>query len=138
MTDQTRRSFMRMSTNAILAACGLLGLDGLRRYLSYSSEPAPLTELVVGPASDYPLGSRTVLPGIPALLIHDQEGYSALSLVCPHLGCTVNDTPEGLVCPCHGSRFDAQGAVLRAPAREPLRLLGVEVTPEDEIRVILG
>ncbi|MBK8137200.1 MAG: Rieske (2Fe-2S) protein [Anaerolineae bacterium] len=127
-----------MSTNAVLAACGLLGLDGLRRYLSYSSEPAPLTEYVVGPASDYPLGSRTVLTRIPALLIHDQEGYSALSLVCPHLGCTVNDTDEGLVCPCHGSRFDAQGAVLRAPAREPLRVLRVEVTADDELRLILN
>jgi Rieske Fe-S protein len=43
-----------------------------------------------------------------------------LSLVCTHLGCTLNVTPVGLVCPCHGSCFDRSGQVLKGPAISPL------------------
>jgi glycine/D-amino acid oxidase-like deaminating enzyme/nitrite reductase/ring-hydroxylating ferredoxin subunit len=44
------------------------------------------------------------------------------SAVCPHLGCIVswNSTESIWNCPCHGSRFDARGAVLNGPARSDL------------------
>ncbi len=47
----------------------------------------------------------------------------ALSLRCTHLGCTVAlDRAAGeLVCPCHGSRFALDGAVVAGPAENPLR-----------------
>ncbi|MBU5638425.1 Rieske (2Fe-2S) protein [Geomonas sp. Red69] len=44
----------------------------------------------------------------------------ALNLVCTHLGCTVNVTPAGLVCPCHGSEFDREGRVVKGPADRAL------------------
>lgn len=46
----------------------------------------------------------------------------ALSMECTHWGCDVDwlaDKAE-LECPCHGSRFDADGKVLEGPADEPL------------------
>jgi cytochrome b6-f complex iron-sulfur subunit len=46
----------------------------------------------------------------------------ALTAICTHQSCTVEwDTSEKFVCPCHGSQFDATGAVLRGPAATPLR-----------------
>ena len=138
MIDDSRRGFLKLATHALLAASGMLGLSGLLRYLSYSSEPPPKTEFDLGSASDYPTGSRTLLPDVPALLIHTEAGYSALSLACPHLGCTVAETSGELVCPCHGSRFDADGAVLRGPARQALRTLRVEVTADDHLRLYLN
>jgi cytochrome b6-f complex iron-sulfur subunit len=60
-----------------------------------------------------------------ALLQEDGRIY-ALSLVCTHLGCTVNVTAGDLVCPCHGSVFNRQGVVLQGPAAYPLRALAVE------------
>ncbi len=48
--------------------------------------------------------------------MRDDSGFYALSLVCTHLGCTVTVTEDDLACPCHGSRFDRQGKVLKGPA----------------------
>lgn len=47
----------------------------------------------------------------------------AVSRTCTHQGCTVllPDAPEQtLDCPCHGSRFTVQGAVVNGPAERPL------------------
>jgi Rieske Fe-S protein len=47
---------------------------------------------------------------------------SVLTATCTHQQCTINSY-ENLVfqCPCHGSRFDANGTVQRGPATANLR-----------------
>jgi cytochrome b6-f complex iron-sulfur subunit len=134
-TNISRRDFLKLTRTALLAASGLLGLGGLIRFLSYSSQPAAPTEFDLGPASDYLQGSRTVLPEVPALLIHGESGFTALSLVCTHLGCTVESTPDGFACPCHGSRFDLQGKAVRGPASKALVTLHVEVAPDENLHL---
>lgn len=54
----------------------------------------------------------------------------ARSLRCTHLGCRVRATAEQLVCPCHGSRFDRQGARLAGPARGDLVALALRRTDD--------
>jgi Rieske Fe-S protein len=48
----------------------------------------------------------------------DDGGLHALSPVCTHLGCIVawNQAERSWDCPCHGSRFGRDGAVLHGPA----------------------
>jgi Rieske Fe-S protein len=44
------------------------------------------------------------------------------SAVCPHLGCHVqwNAAEQSWDCPCHGSRYDAEGAVMNGPSTQDL------------------
>ncbi|GAA1954502.1 hypothetical protein GCM10009738_30340 [Kitasatospora viridis] len=71
-------------------------------------------------------GSATVTDpatGDAVYLVQPSAGqYCGLSSICTHSGCTVNPPQGGqLLCPCHGSRFDAAtGAVLAGPAVTPL------------------
>jgi Rieske Fe-S protein len=47
--------------------------------------------------------------------------YYALSAICTHQGCTVEEKGSRFVCPCHGSTYDRSGSVLKGPADQPLR-----------------
>ena len=61
-----------------------------------------------------------VRQGLTKLAVHrDEHGaLHSLSAVCTHLGCIVHwNSLEGTWdCPCHGSRFGIDGAVLNGPA----------------------
>ena len=53
----------------------------------------------------------------------DESGkMHKLTAVCPHLGCIVawNSTERTWDCPCHGSRFSAEGQVYQGPANADL------------------
>jgi Rieske Fe-S protein len=50
----------------------------------------------------------------------------AFAARCTHLGCRLDRIIDGeIVCPCHGSRFAADGRVLSGPAIRPLEALPV-------------
>jgi len=74
-------------------------------------------------------GEEDVLPGGGAVLRAGLKKWVAVhrradgtlvrrSAVCPHLGCIVhwNAAESSWDCPCHGSRFDAEGGLLNGPA----------------------
>ena len=133
MPNSSRRDFLKFATTGLLSAAGLIGLAGIVRFLNYDSEPAAKTVIDLGSASAYPAGSRTLLPEVPAVLYSTPAGFKALSLVCTHLGCTVEQFETGFRCPCHGSRYGGQGEVKQGPARLPLRALRLETTPEGHL-----
>jgi glycine/D-amino acid oxidase-like deaminating enzyme/nitrite reductase/ring-hydroxylating ferredoxin subunit len=60
----------------------------------------------------------------PIASYRDPDGVlHELSAACTHLGCIVrfNANETSWDCPCHGSRFSVDGAVLEGPATSPLQ-----------------
>ncbi len=52
-------------------------------------------------------------------LVRDGEAESslrAMSAICPHLGCFVEQREGHFFCPCHVSDFDARGRALTGPS----------------------
>jgi Rieske Fe-S protein len=133
MSQLSRRDFLKLLRNGFLYVSGSLALGGLLRFLDYDPNPEPKTEFVLGAASKYPLHSRTVLSDPPAVLVHDEKGFSAFSLVCTHLGCTLQQDGQSFACACHGSRYNTDGTLAQGPADKPLLSLRVEVTEEGNL-----
>jgi len=120
---QSRRTFL---TTLIL----LLGSGGLLvRYLT-PRRSGIRRVLASAAVADVPLNGALLFRDERLALLRDEHGVYALSLVCTHLGCTVSVTEDALSCPCHGSRFDRQGQVLKGPADRALARLRVELRGE--------
>jgi cytochrome b6-f complex iron-sulfur subunit len=62
------------------------------------------------------------IAGVFLLSRTSDAAFSAIDAVCSHQSCTVSGA-DGVVyeCPCHGSRYDRNGHVLRGPATAALR-----------------
>lgn len=51
-----------------------------------------------------------------------QDTFVALTAVCTHEACTITGYQNQMyTCPCHGSQYNTNGAVLRGPAPASLR-----------------
>jgi cytochrome b6-f complex iron-sulfur subunit len=127
MKKLTRREFLRLATNSLLGLSGALGFLGIIRFLSFEMDPALPSQYDLGSADSYLPGSRTLLKQIPAVLIRNGAEFMAFSLICTHLGCTVEQKGNDFECPCHGSKYNSQGYVTRGPSNKSLRRLRVEI-----------
>ena len=63
--------------------------------------------------------------------------YVALLLRCTHRGCEPEPSTDRLECPCHGSEFDFEGAVIQGPATLPLTQFATRVEGTDLV-IALG
>lgn len=86
--------------------------------------PASVGDVPAGNVSSLPAGSLRVVQGEPVCIGRDSGGVYAMTLTCTHAGCDIGATGDvsasGLLCGCHGSRFDANGNVVSGPAPSPL------------------
>lgn len=66
-------------------------------------------------------------------LIRTEEGVRALYKVCTHLGCLYKwvDTNDRFECPCHGSKFEADGTYIEGPAPRDLDQFAMAALDED-------
>ncbi len=64
-----------------------------------------------------------------AFLVVGEKGLTAFSPVCTHLGCYVNwdNNRKEFLCPCHGGRYNIEGAVIAGPPPKPLARLPYKV-----------
>jgi len=105
---------------------------GLWDYVKENSDyPWQLLKGWVGKRTRRPLsdlrpgeGEVLVIDGARVACACDANGHlHQVSAVCPHLGCLVDWNPAESTwdCPCHGSRFRADGTLLAGPAERGLK-----------------
>jgi nucleotide-binding universal stress UspA family protein/nitrite reductase/ring-hydroxylating ferredoxin subunit len=122
------------AAGADLVVVGNKGMAGPRRYLlgsipSRVAHQSPVDVLVaktVGRSIEdlAPGHGGLVLVGGRRVAVYKAEDGSVTTLSprCQHMGCTVdwNDGDRTWDCPCHGSRYDRHGKVIKGPATKDL------------------
>lgn len=113
----------------VLAACSSPAPNGSGTTQTAPKIPAG-TEVIK--VADIPVGSTkgVKIGDTPLVLSQMTAGTVAcFSAICPHQGCPVGAAATEFVCPCHGSRFNADtGAVLKGPAVTGLTPITVTVS----------
>jgi Rieske Fe-S protein len=119
-TSTRRRGRARRDLwRALLLAPLLWPLGAMLDRLRAQRQPGPL-----GLPADLPQG----LSVSGTAIVHRRADgtVQAWAARCTHLGCRLDRVVDGVVvCPCHGSRFDAEGRVLAGPATRALQPLRV-------------
>ena len=126
-----RRDVLGLASLWSAASAALFAVLGIMRL--------PKAAVLASPSKKF----RLVLPGTLSAgaaftpvgrnvsISRNDEGLYALSLICTHLGCIVKPSAGGFECPCHGSRFDRNGAVVKGPAPKALPWLKVAKSGND-------
>jgi Rieske Fe-S protein len=127
--DQKRRE-VGAATGDTAAPRGFLaqGLNFTRRFIVARLSRGDTTPIAELPAGE---GGVLKLNGEKTAAWRDEQGeLHALSPICTHLGCEVewNGGERTWDCPCHGSRFDVEGQVLRGPAKRELERKDLDPT----------
>jgi cytochrome b6-f complex iron-sulfur subunit len=142
-----RRSVLvTLGTAAGAAALAAQGGIVLRSLVANVSYDAPSRAKLGLPAA-FPEG-LTLVPEARVFVSRHGRRFRVLSAVCTHLGCTVRaeaslkadpsdpDTRRAtqvfqFACPCHGSRYHADGSNISGPAPRPLPAYRVTLAPDD-------
>lgn len=132
-----RRGFLGVAASGLLAACASLvttpvtPVDGRLRLVVRNH-----------PTLDRPGGSLKIRPDGSARVLYvlrlDDGGYSVVSPICKHRGCTVDVAGATLLCPCHGSMYGRDGRVLRGPTQAPLDRVPATLTSSGELVIDLN
>ncbi|MFQ5797208.1 MAG: ubiquinol-cytochrome c reductase iron-sulfur subunit [Bacteroidota bacterium] len=137
----SRRYFLEIvSGGAIgIAAAGSVVLTA--QFLSPNVLLEPSLKFKAGPTQNFPPSSVTLIKDQKVFIVRAREGYFyALSSVCTHLGCLTHWKSEEAIiaCPCHGSRFDKEGKVLKGPAPRPLPKFSMGLDEQGQLVVNKG
>jgi Rieske Fe-S protein len=90
----------------------------------------------LGPAAQLtqPIDTRWLQSG-GFFLVRDTNRLYALSATCTHKACPLTTKGEGILCPCHGSRFSKEGQVQTGPATTPLPRFNISINQEGHVVV---
>jgi Rieske Fe-S protein len=103
------------------------------------ASPAAFGDVAAGNVKDVSVGALSLVGTEPVMLGRDSGGLYAMTITCTHQGCDVEPFGSGssatVRCPCHGSQFDRNGAVIHGPASSPLVHFAVSVDASGNITV---
>ncbi len=130
-----RRDFLGMMSawTAVVAIVGML--IGMVRLGKPRLLPEASSTFSIGRPDEFPQGSEKVISQRNVMIVSTEKGIAAVSLVCTHLGCVVKPLDEGFICPCHGSKFSADGNVIGGPAPRALPWLEISRRADGKLLV---
>jgi cytochrome b6-f complex iron-sulfur subunit len=134
--ETRRRDFLGIA--ALWSSVAALGtaVAGVLRLPKPAVLPGPARVYKLGEPAQFAVGTATRIESGNFFLFRDDRGFHAISSVCTHLGCIVaHQDNEGFACPCHGSRFNEQGAVVGGPAPAGLPWLEIALAPDGQLQV---
>jgi len=123
-----------MAGFAVARVSGIADREGGGAANSYGADPSGGRRLAA--LADVPPDGGLVLSEEGVVLVRGEgEEVHAFSTTCTHQGCPVTEVTGGeIICPCHGSAFDAAtGEVVDGPAPSPLNPIEVVVQGEDVV-----
>ena len=126
----SRRDYLGVAGVGSATAAVAFSVVGMMRLPKPRVLPDVSSVVRLGKPSMYLPGTIAMLPEENVCVIATDEGISAVSLVCTHLGCIVKRAGDGFDCPCHGSKFDSNGEVVAGPAPRGLPWLAVSQAPD--------
>jgi quinol---cytochrome c reductase iron-sulfur subunit, bacillus type len=143
----SRRSFLGVLLGLGTAGVGLLLAAPVMRFIFYplSAKTRDSDWAEVGPVSDF---ANIKIPMRRTLDLVQRDGWrkivntqvvyidnkvdgslTALSSICPHLGCAASwrDSEEKFMCPCHGGVFARNGSCVSGPPPRAMDALETKV-----------
>jgi len=136
-SKESRREFLiGLGWASLLGTLGSM-VAGAVRFLTPNVLFEPPRAFKIGKPEDYPVGSVTFIEERKVFILHYLAGFRALSATCTHLGCAVKKdlNRDTYYCPCHGSRFDEKGRVVKGPANRPLEWYEVRLARDGRLIV---
>lgn len=133
-----RRDFLGLAAWWSAGAALLFGFLGAMRLPKAAVLPSPSKKFKITLPASLVSGHAYVPAGRSVAVYKDGSQIYAVSTVCTHLGCLVKATESGFDCPCHGSKFAKDGAVLKGPAPKGLPWLEVKHLGGDNFLVDEG
>ena len=130
----TRRDFLGLAAIWSAFAAFVMAMLGALRLPMPSVFPESDSRVKLGHPSGFAKNSATYFPKHRLWLFRGEEGFHALSSVCPHLGCIAERKESGeFSCPCHGSKFDTAGHLTGGPAPKGLVPVDLTISPEGQL-----
>ena len=133
--EMDRRTFLTALGLGGVGFSALIAAVGNLLYLKPAVDYGPPTVIRAGKPDEYKEGIKEVMEDQRVVIVRDKRGFSAISITCTHLGCTVRTSDAGFECPCHGSQYDNDGFVTGGPAPRPLDWYQVSIAPNGELEI---
>jgi menaquinol-cytochrome c reductase iron-sulfur subunit len=145
--DTGRRSFLqKLGIGSMIAGLAGFGAQSFRSLIPNILYEPPLKFKLGSPSAL--ADGMTFIEDRRLYVFKEGNSFYAISAACTHLGCTVKYTklnqpkhveidgemktiPFEFHCPCHGSRFYADGTNYAGPAPRPLHWYRLEMSPDN-------
>jgi cytochrome b6-f complex iron-sulfur subunit len=135
--DQSRRDFIKRAALWIASFAGILAsVSLLRQFVPRLSRHQK--RFKIGRVSSFPINTFTFMVDKQLFVYRDHQGIRAVSAVCTHLGCIIEKSEDGFLCPCHGSCYNTEGKVLSGAAPKDLPWFSMHKDADGQIIVDQG